>query len=71
MSFNLAEKQKHEDVVQKAISVFRDIDRALSWLNAPCNELDDQIPIHLLETADGVKLVMDMLDRIEQGLISK
>jgi putative toxin-antitoxin system antitoxin component (TIGR02293 family) len=63
--------EKFEEVVKKATTVFKDIDRALSWLNAPCHALGEQIPIHLFETADGIKLVMSTLDRMgnQQGLV--
>jgi putative toxin-antitoxin system antitoxin component (TIGR02293 family) len=58
------DNEKFAEVVKKATIVFKDIDRALSWLNAPCHALGDQIPIHLFETADGIKLVMATLDRM-------
>ena len=67
MTVHGIENNKFEEVVKKALTVFKDIDRALSWLNAPCNDLGAQVPIHLFETDEGIKLVMDTLDHIEQG----
>jgi putative toxin-antitoxin system antitoxin component (TIGR02293 family) len=67
MTDNRHENEKFEDVVNKAIIVFKDIDKALSWLNSPCHSLGDQIPIHLFETDDGIKLVLDMLNHIQNG----
>jgi putative toxin-antitoxin system antitoxin component (TIGR02293 family) len=65
MTDNRPDNEKFVEVVKKATTVFKDIDRALSWLNSPCHALGDQIPIHLFETADGIKSVMDTLDRME------
>jgi len=66
---NVIVQQKNEKFAEAfkcAIEKFGDIDKALSWFNESCSELGDQIPIHLVETADGAELVMKVLGRIEQ-----
>jgi putative toxin-antitoxin system antitoxin component (TIGR02293 family) len=65
MTENRPDNERFAEVVKKAIAVFKDIDKALSWLNSPCHALGDQIPIHLFETPDGIKAVMDTLDHLE------
>ena len=55
-------------VLDRAISVFEDCDKAMSWLNSPCYALGNQVPIQLLNTTEGMELVMDTLGRIEQGI---
>jgi putative toxin-antitoxin system antitoxin component (TIGR02293 family) len=62
------DNEQFAEIVKKASTVFQDIDRALSWLNSPCHALGDQIPIHLFETADGIKSVMAALDRMGNQL---
>jgi putative toxin-antitoxin system antitoxin component (TIGR02293 family) len=64
MTDNRPDNEKFAEVVKQASTVFQDIDRALSWLNSPCHDLGDQIPIHLFETADGLKVVKATLDRM-------
>ena len=58
---------KFAEVFKCAIDKFGDIDKALSWFNESCSELGGQVPIHLVETADGAELVIKVLDRIEQA----
>lgn len=67
MNNDQAENSKFEAVFKKAIYVFKDdMDQALSWLNSPCLALGEQIPIYLLDTVAGLKLVMDELERFDQ-----
>jgi putative toxin-antitoxin system antitoxin component (TIGR02293 family) len=67
MNDNQTENSKFEAAFKKALYVFKDdMDHALSWLNSPCPALGDQIPIHLLDSTDDLKLVMDELERLEQ-----
>jgi putative toxin-antitoxin system antitoxin component (TIGR02293 family) len=58
--------EKFSETFKIAVDVFKDIDQALSWINAPCPELGDQIPIQLLEKTGGVELVLEALERISQ-----
>ena len=68
MNEDQEKNRKFEEVFKKALSVFKDdMDKALSWLNSPCPALADEIPIHLLDTVNGLKLVMDELERIYQS----
>ncbi|GAO01840.1 antitoxin Xre/MbcA/ParS toxin-binding domain-containing protein [Anaeromyxobacter sp. PSR-1] len=40
------------------------------WVRAPCRALGGEIPITLLDTADGFTAVMDELGRLEHGVLS-
>ncbi|MDP1765957.1 MAG: MbcA/ParS/Xre antitoxin family protein [Methylotenera sp.] len=41
---------------------------ATKWLNNSNITLNDNTPLELLDTQEGVKLVLDTLGRIEQGI---
>jgi uncharacterized protein (DUF2384 family) len=67
MDNDLTENRKFGEVFMKVLSVFQDdMDNALSWINSPCSELDDQVPIYLLDSDDSLKLVMEELERLKQ-----
>jgi putative toxin-antitoxin system antitoxin component (TIGR02293 family) len=57
-------------VFSRTNSVFKDVDKAMSWLKSPCYALGDQIPVQLLDTTEGMELVMNTLGRIEYGVFA-
>lgn len=61
-------KLERQNVIDRAYSVFEDHDKAVIWLNSPCYSLGNQVPMKLLDTTEGMELVMDTLGRIEQGV---
>jgi len=58
----------HQNVLDKANSVFGDNNKAMIWLNSPCYAIGNQVPMQLLDTVEGMELVMDALGRIEHGI---
>jgi putative toxin-antitoxin system antitoxin component (TIGR02293 family) len=50
--------------------VFGDSERALKWLSEANPALDNQAPIHALQSDAGRNEVLNILGRIEHGVIS-
>lgn len=57
-------------VVVRANGIFKEYDRAMTWLKSPCYSLGGEVPLSLLDTTEGIELVMDTLGRIEHGVFS-
>lgn len=55
-------------VVERAVSVFKDTDNALDWLQSPNTALGSVTPLSLLDTDIGADSVLDTLGRIEYGV---
>lgn len=47
-----------------------DISAALSWLKSPARALGDQAPLQMLSTPAGVDAVIELIGRVESGVIS-
>lgn len=45
-------------------------DQAKVWLNTPNVALGGEVPAHLLNTPEGLRLVRDVVGRIEHGVYS-
>jgi putative toxin-antitoxin system antitoxin component (TIGR02293 family) len=59
-----------EHVFQRAVSVLGNEEQATIWLNKPALLLDNEVPIDLLETSIGAQCVLDLLTRIEYGVLA-
>ena len=59
---------KFAEIVAKAMEVFGSQEEALAWLERPALGLEQRRPIDLLSTTAGVKLVEDLLGRLEYGV---
>ncbi|MCL4476564.1 MAG: DUF2384 domain-containing protein [Nitrospirae bacterium] len=57
-------------IVARAQDVFADERAAIEWLNSPQYGLGECIPLDLLKTDAGAQEVVDLLGRIEYGVIS-
>ena len=53
-----------------ALDTFGDDRKAKSWLSTPNPALDNQEPIRLVGTAEGVRQVDEVLTRIDYGIFS-
>jgi len=49
--------------------VFKDAEKAATWLNAPNYALGDVTPASLLDTITGINMVLNELGRIEHGVL--
>ncbi len=59
-----------QSVFKRCIEVFGDTDKATHWLRLSNHALGDKSPWDLLDTTEGVELVMRILGRIEHGVYS-
>jgi putative toxin-antitoxin system antitoxin component (TIGR02293 family) len=57
-------------VIAHAIAVFGDEKKATHWLSTPLPLLKNRAPQDLLETDEGVKVVEQILTRIEHNIPS-
>jgi putative toxin-antitoxin system antitoxin component (TIGR02293 family) len=55
-------------VTARAIEIFGTREKAIRWLRTPLPSLADRTPLSMLNTADGIERVEDVLGRIEQGV---
>ncbi len=58
-------------VLDAAISLHNgDFAMAMSWLHCPAKGLGGEMPINLLTTASGAQAVIDLIGRIQYGVVS-
>jgi len=57
-------------VLLRALEVFGDSERALKWMREANPALNNDTPLHAIQTDEGRKEVLDILGRIEYGVIS-
>lgn len=62
--------QRLERVMENAIRVFANADKANIWLRRPNRGMDRAIPINLLTSESGARKVENMLGAIEHGMFS-
>jgi putative toxin-antitoxin system antitoxin component (TIGR02293 family) len=55
-------------VTARAIEIFGTREKAIRWLRTPLPSLSDRTPLSMLNTADGIEHIEDVLGRIEQGV---
>jgi putative toxin-antitoxin system antitoxin component (TIGR02293 family) len=57
-------------VVEHALEVFEDEEKVRGWLNSPIRALNYQKPIDFFSSSTGLRLINDILGRIEYGIYS-
>ncbi|MBN1675520.1 MAG: DUF2384 domain-containing protein [Kiritimatiellae bacterium] len=57
------------EVVARGVEVFEDKHKFLAWVNQPSTALGGRIPMRLLGSSFGIRMVLDELGRIEHGVI--
>lgn len=62
--------QMRRRVLSKATEVFGSRAHAKAWMERPALALDNARPVDLLESPQGVDLVMALLTRLEYGVYS-
>lgn len=58
------------NVIAKGLEVFEDVDKLRSWLQKENRTLQGRKPFDLLNTPTGIKLVNQILGRLEEGIYS-
>jgi hypothetical protein len=57
-------------VLLRALEVFGDSERALKWMREANPALNSDTPLHAIQTDEGRRQVLNILGRIEYGVIS-
>lgn len=55
-------------ILEQAMTVFGSILLAEEWLKKPCRHLEDHIPLDLIDSPLGFKIVEDYLERMMLGI---
>jgi putative toxin-antitoxin system antitoxin component (TIGR02293 family) len=55
-------------VLSSAAQVYGDSDRGLAWLRRPNPRLDGRVPLSLLKTDTGSRMVEELLIQIDEGM---
>ena len=55
-------------VLSSAESVYGDRDRALAWLRQPNPRLNGRVPLFLLNTDTGSRIVEELLTQVDEGM---
>lgn len=58
------------DVIAKGFEVFEDATKLNNWLHKPNRALKGKMPFELLDSPTGIKLVHQVLGRLEEGVYS-
>lgn len=59
-----------DEVFQRAVEVLGSAKKATSWMSAPNRALAGATPIAMVGTLEGVQAVLQVLGRIEHGLMT-
>jgi putative toxin-antitoxin system antitoxin component (TIGR02293 family) len=63
-------QEDESSVLLRALEVFGDSQRALKWMRESNPALKDDTPLHAIQTDEGRREVLNILGRIEYGVIS-
>jgi putative toxin-antitoxin system antitoxin component (TIGR02293 family) len=55
-------------VIADAVETFRSQQKALTWLHRPSAALEGEVPLDLLDTEEGARVVEHLLCRIAHGM---
>jgi uncharacterized protein (DUF2384 family) len=63
-------QEDQSPVLLRALEVFGDSDRALAWMREQNPALNNETPLHAIQCEEGRVGVLNILGRIEHGVIS-
>lgn len=58
------------EIVDRAIEIFESIDGAAIWLASPAHGLEGKVPVEVAVTSKGRTKVLNLLGRIDHGLLA-
>jgi hypothetical protein len=67
---NVKDAARQKKVWDPAMEVFESAEGAQAWLTSPVVALGGKTPLEMMETAEGIELVIKELGRIKYGIIS-
>jgi putative toxin-antitoxin system antitoxin component (TIGR02293 family) len=62
--------RKDQELLDRAVECFGDLDKALDWLQAPNAALKGLAPVRVAANPEGRQTVLDELGRIEYGVFA-
>src|SRR5271165_5619806 len=65
-----SDQENQSSILLRALEVFGDSQRALAWMREENPALNNETPLHALQTEEGRVGVLNILGRIEHGVIS-
>jgi hypothetical protein len=63
-------QENQSSILLRALEVFGDSERALAWMREQNPALNNETPLHAIQTEEGRADVLNILGRIEHGVIS-
>ncbi|CAK2803324.1 DUF2384 domain-containing protein [Vibrio splendidus] len=67
---NKETKKNFDKVFQATLALFGSKEVAHLWLKLPVQGLGNKRPIDMLSTAEGTKVVLNLIGRLEHGVFS-
>ena len=64
----LVEPESFIEITARAIEILGTREKAIRWFNAPVRALGNRTPVSLLDSAEGVARVGEVLGQIEHGV---
>ncbi len=64
----LVEPEPFIEITARAIEILGTREKAIRWLNAPVRALGNRTPVSLLDSAEGIARVGEVLGQIEHGV---
>jgi hypothetical protein len=62
--------RQDQELLNRAVECFGDLDKAIDWLQSPNAALRDLSPLRTAATPEGRQSVLDELGRIEHGVFA-
>jgi len=62
--------QEDQELLDRAVECFGDLDKALEWLRTPNAALKGLAPVKIATDPEGRQAVLDELGRIEHGIFA-
>jgi len=56
------------EVLQQAKEVFKDIEKVTLWMHSPNRALGGRAPLEVIQSGDGIDVILDELGRIKHGI---
>ncbi len=62
--------QQRDRLIELSDKVFSNQEKSRRWLHKPMAALKGKAPIEMLDTAEGARIVEDLLGRLDEGYFS-
>jgi len=66
----MSAQEGQSSILLRVLEVFGESERALAWMRAQNPALNNETPLHAIQTEEGRLCVLHIIGRIEHGVIS-